>query len=126
MNLLRPGFALLVTASLMNTACGPTCAESCRRFYSEDQCDAAPVGKDANEAIAECTKQCQDALQVPGSPVSSNDARFNPNLRAPLNQSYELANEEEAAAWMDCVWSFSDEECPVELENQACVPIFGS
>jgi hypothetical protein len=118
--------ALLLLASTALTACGPTCQSSCRRFYGSDagECGASPEGLPAEEAIEGCIDICQDALQVTGEPVDPNDPRFNPNFIAPLNQQATLSNEQEAAAWMDCVWSFSDDECFEKLDDQYCVKIF--
>jgi hypothetical protein len=107
-------------------ACNPTCQSSCRRFYADapDGCGASPEGLPAADAIESCIDICQDALQITGEPVDPNDPRFNPKFVAPLNQQATLSNEQEAAAWMDCVWSFTDEECPTKLDDQFCVKIF--
>ncbi|HMV66255.1 MAG TPA: hypothetical protein PKA64_05355 [Myxococcota bacterium] len=117
--------ALLVVASSL-AACNPTCQSSCRRFYADapDGCGAGPEGKPAAEAIDSCINICQDAMQITGEPVDPEDPRFNPLYVAPLNQQATLSNEQEAAAWMDCVWSFSDDECTSKLDDQYCVKIF--
>lgn len=115
-------------------ACGDpkTCAASCDRFYAADQCDAAPAGIAQEEAIAGCTRECNAALQAPASdtdfdatdPWYENDRRFNPNFVAPLDKTHELTNDREAAAWIDCVWYFSDTECNEKLSAQYCAKIF--
>ena len=124
MRLIYPALLLLVATQLM--ACGQTCQTTCRRFYADapDGCGAAPEGKPADEAIESCIEICQDALQVTGPPVDPNDARFNPNFISPLNQQATLSTEQEAAAWMDCVWSFEDDVCFEKLDDQYCVKIF--
>lgn len=106
------------------SACGPTCQSTCRRFYEDEQCNAGPAGLATEEAIGQCQDICQDALQVAGPDVEPGDRRFNPDFVAPLNQSSTLETEREAAAWMDCVWSFSDEECPSRLDDAYCAKIF--
>ena len=111
---------------LLSTACKPTCQDTCRHFYADapDGCGASPSGIPADEAISSCTEVCQNALQIPGEPVNPTDRRFDPERQALLSESNTLANEQEAAAWMDCVWTFSDEECPTRLDQQYCVKIF--
>lgn len=115
---------LVASTALLASACGPTCQDSCRRFYDETECDAAPAGLAPEDAIAQCIDICQDALQETGPEVDPNDRRFNPELIVPASESPTLADEREAAAWMDCVWSFSDDECPTALEDQYCARIF--
>jgi hypothetical protein len=117
---------LLAAFSMFAMGCNPTCPDTCRRFYDETQCNAAPDGFSADDAIATCTKICQDALQVTGPDVdidSSKGRAFDPSRIAPLNESITLENERDAAAWMDCVASFSDDECSL-LDQQYCVKIF--
>jgi hypothetical protein len=119
--------AALALLTVLSTACGqPTCLSTCRRFYAPepDGCGAAPDGLTTEDAIGQCTDICQAAIQIPGEPVDPNDRRFNPEVVAPLNETHALANEQEAAAWMDCVWTFDDETCPLKLDAQYCAKIF--
>lgn len=115
--------ALLLTVAAATQACQPTCQSTCRHFYDPIECDASPAGLSAEEAIESCIDVCQSALQIAGT-VEEDDRRFDPDFIAPLNQSSTLANEAEAAAWMDCVWSFSDDQCDSRLQDQYCVKIF--
>lgn len=114
---------LLATLTVLATACGPTCQSTCSRFYDETECAAGPEGIPTEDAIVQCINICQDALQVTGPEVSPSDRRFNPELTSPLNTSPTLENEREASAWMDCVWTFSDDECYL-LDQQYCAKIF--
>jgi hypothetical protein len=116
--------ALLTTTALLSTACGPTCASSCRRFYDQEACNAGPEGLATEDAIAQCTDICHSALQLTGPEPAADDRRFNPEFIAPATQQTTLANEREAAAWMDCVWSFSDDECGDRLGDRYCALIF--
>lgn len=115
--------ASLLLAAVLTTACGPTCQSTCTRFYAETECNAPPRGISADEAIPSCITICQDALQIAGPEPSPTDRRFDPTLTAPLNESPTLENEREAAAWMDCVWTFTDDECAL-LDQQYCAKIF--
>ena len=117
-------FAALAMSSVVLTACQPTCQSSCTRFYSDEECGAGPAGQPTEEAIQTCISVCQEALQVPGEDVDSNDRRFNPDFVAQTNESHTLTTEREAAAWMDCVWSFEDDQCFERLDAQYCVKIF--
>ncbi len=122
---MRPAATLLlVIFAVLASACEPTCQDTCRRFYEDEQCDAGPDGLDNERAIEQCLDICSDALQVTGPEVDVRDRRFNPDFVAPLNQTSTLDSEREAAAWMDCVWSFSDDECPTALDDQYCAKIF--
>lgn len=115
--------ALLVAPALL-AACGPTCQSTCRRFYEQEQCDALPEGLPREDAISQCYDICQDALQNTGPAITEGDRRFNPELVAPPNVVSTLETEQEVAAWVDCVWSFSDDECHDKLDDQYCVKIF--
>jgi len=116
--------AVSLLATLFASACGgETCQSSCLRFYEEEQCDAPPAGLSRSDAIDQCIDICQDALQVPGEPVG-DDRRFDPARTAGNTEDHVLDNEQEAAAWIDCVWSFTDDECPERLDDQYCIKIF--
>lgn len=113
-----------LAATILLAGCQPTCQSTCVHFYSDEECGAGPEGKPTEDAIQECIAVCQDALNVPGEEVDPRDRRYNPEFTAPLEQSHTLSNEKEAAAWMDCVWSFPDDECHDRLDAQYCVKIF--
>jgi len=115
------GLALAV----LGTGCQPTCQSTCNRYYSVDECDAKPAGIDEDEALQLCLQTCSDALDQPGPAPSPTDARFSPTNSAPPTRSPQIENELEAAAWMDCVWSFEDrDECQDKLNKQVCVQVF--
>ena len=115
----------LATVAFAATACGPTCAETCRRYHAEDQCDAAPQGLSAEEAIGQCVQICEAALVQTGPEPSARDPRFDPENISSATRSPQIENEREAAAWMDCVATFTDlQECRERLDDQYCVPVF--
>lgn len=115
-------FIVLATTSLA-AGCGPTCQSTCRRMYGTNQCQVVlPFAPNA-DPVNDCTRICQGAMEVPGDPVERNDARFNP-LTQYNGSNTSLANEREAVAWMECVWSFDDAECDVRLQAQYCALIY--
>lgn len=124
---MRAAVLALLFAPVALTACGPTCAQTCDHYIAEDACDAGPSGKPIEDAIEGCIQQCNRAMATPGPAPAATDGRFNPTIPTPTNIPGEdvLKNDQEAAAWMDCVWSFADlAECRTELGKQACAPVF--
>lgn len=116
------GLALVGLAAVL-AGCGPTCQDSCRRMYAEDQCDAGTAGLSTETVIGECTRVCQSALQVPGPDVDAADRRFNPEVLVPAGSAPTLENERQAAAWMDCVWFYDDDECQTRLPDGYCLRV---
>lgn len=116
--------AWLVSASLVAVCplaggCGHTCEDTCNRFYAEDECDGRGPGFVTEiEAIQSCQQACSEALKTPGPAPSESDPAFNPALpyASSLSSVNVLTNEQEAAAWIDCVWFFEDTPtCKLEL-----------
>lgn len=123
---MRTALALVLIPVLL-AACSPTCAETCQEYIAEERCDAGPAGIPLEDAIAGCVSQCSRAMATPGPAPLATDGRFNPDVFTPTNRPGEdvLKNDQEAAAWMDCVFSFeSTDECREELGRQACAPVF--
>lgn len=115
------GLALAVLC----TGCSPTCQSTCNRYYSVDECDAKPAGIEEDEALKACVEVCESAITQPGPAPSPTDPRFSGTASAPPTRSPQIDNELEAAAWMDCVWSFEDrDECKDKLDKQFCVQVF--
>lgn len=112
-------------ASVAAAGCQPTCTSTCNRYYAAEECGARPVGLTEDVAIRGCVQVCNDAMQQPGPAPSANDRRFVPTNISDPTRSPQIVNEREAAAWMDCVWSFeSREECADALGQQRCVQVF--
>ena len=104
-------FGALVTVGLA-TACGPTCGEACRKIYEPSECGIQPGGGvSSSELIETCSAACDQALESPGQLNG-----YNPGQRQ--LRGFELQNETQAAAWMDCVW---EAECDT-LQGD-CFPI---
>ncbi|MCB9680168.1 MAG: hypothetical protein H6733_01750 [Alphaproteobacteria bacterium] len=111
---------LVTTAAVFVAGCEPTCQGTCRRFYDEDQCAGPTGGLERDAQIDACIVECSTALKTPGEAPLPTDGRFNPDIPAqPIKPA--LTNEQEAAAWMDCVWSFEDlETCRDGIDRGAC------
>lgn len=120
-------FALLaMVGSSVLVGCGPECRSTCERVYDDAQCGVTIAGADEGELIDDCERICNNALQVPGPAVDPSDRRFNPGAQVISSsaEDRELANENEAGAWIDCVWTFNDAECPDKLDDQYCISVF--
>lgn len=106
-------FALL--GSLIG--CGPNCRSSCERLYGsgEDQCNINVAGFDgeegANRLVIDCLATCNSAMSNAGS-VGSYDPNTNED------DDVSIANEKQAALWMDCVQETSCEN----IDAGYCLP----
>jgi hypothetical protein len=94
---------VLVVAVLGSmSGCGPSCRTSCERLYGSgtDQCNINVPGFDgesgANSLVIECSQECESAMAEAGSIGS-----YEPNSNT--DTTVGLANEKQAASWMDCV-----------------------
>lgn len=96
------------------TGCGPNCGETCFRMFDESECNVQPGGLTAADLIERCRSECEGALREVGG-MNGYDPR------ARQVNSFELSTEVQAAAWMECVWSFDDQECRTELDG-GCYP----
>lgn len=94
---------VLVVAVLGSlSGCGPSCRTSCERLYGSgtDACNIAVNGYEgeagANSLIIECTQTCESAMAEAGALGS-----YEPNSNTDTKMT--IANEKQAASWMDCV-----------------------
>lgn len=112
------GCFVVVTASVA-AGCGPTCQDTCRRFYEEDQCNAPPQGIPRDDQIASCLEECNAKLLIPGDapiPGSKKASLFDPNVLPSTEVRPVLDNEQDVGLWMDCVWSFEEvEQCRSDI-----------
>ncbi len=104
-----------VLGSLMG--CGPSCRTSCERLYGSgtDQCNIAVPGFEgeagANSLIIECSQECESAMAEAGALGT-----YDPNSNTDTKLS--IANEKQAASWMDCVGETSCDN----IGNGYCQP----
>lgn len=108
---------MLVVASLTAVAwlsgCGENCQSTCEHVYSTDECGIVLPGVSADELIGSCVTQCERALQVTG------EKRFEPREVPGTDDQWNLQNEAEASAWIDCVWEMAPDPGP----SKACANI---
>lgn len=106
----------------LTSGCGPNCTQSCRYVFAEDECNLQQPGITQEDLIKNCITECEDALTLTGELGG-----YDPNT--PLSgKTHELANDKQAAAWMDCVSQTScerycddDGDCdPIPFEEGVC------
>ncbi|MSQ01357.1 MAG: hypothetical protein EXR71_05605 [Myxococcales bacterium] len=91
---------LAILATLVG--CGPNCRSTCERLYGsgEDECNINVPDfegeEGANRLVIECQQVCDGAMADAGSVGS-----YDPNSNA--DEDVSIANEKQAALWMDCV-----------------------
>ncbi|GDX82691.1 hypothetical protein LBMAG42_45020 [Deltaproteobacteria bacterium] len=82
--------------------CGPTCRTTCETLYGsgQDQCNINVPDfegeEGANRLIVECQATCEEAMTNTGT-VGTYDPNSNTDTKI------DIANEKQAALWMDCV-----------------------
>lgn len=96
---------LVVAVSLSAAACSDirSCPNACDRAFSESECHfgaGLAAGGDPRKAIRECTRECENALRQTGDLDGYDPDDYNSVDRS---RSFELKNEAQAAAWIDCV-----------------------
>ena len=99
-SLARLVLALSAVAALATAGCGPTCQSTCNRLYQEDECNLQSAGLTREELISTCMEKCENALDREG-----DLGDYDPNQYTPANETVELENDKQAAAWMECVAS---------------------
>lgn len=104
--------SLLAFAGLWLGGCGYNCQSTCFRIHDPSACAVEIAGQTPQSRIQDCTTQCENALDRVG-PMGSYD----PTLRSQES----LLNEQQAAAWMDCVWAVECSE--LDPVTGACHPL---
>ena len=66
--------------------------------YSDSQCNLQRPGKSQSDLTKQCLNYCEGALDIPGDLNG-----YDPFSRQGTTNSVELENENQAAAWMNCV-----------------------
>lgn len=111
---------VIVLALGMLVGCGPNCQSTCGHLFDGSSCGIERPGVEPSEQTRRCINQCEDALNQPGKLDG-----FNPN-EPTSSQDVTLENEQQAAAWMDCVWETapdaSDEQCRALEREGYCAP----
>lgn len=92
---------VMVVAMAALQGCGETCQSTCDHVYAESECGVTKQGWKPGELIDYCVDQCDDALQIAGS---MDDYEPYEHISSQDADGLQLANETQAAAWIDCVW----------------------
>ncbi len=113
--------ALGAGALLVGTACGPNCQNTCEQIYV--QCNIQKAGRAQDELLRTCVDQCEAAMRISGV-----QGDYNPEQRRTSNAPIELENDQQAAAWMDCVWNHAPDATPeqcadLDPASGFCAPI---
>lgn len=95
---------------LLGTACGPNCQNTCNQVYT--QCNIQKAGQTQEELFRECVSECNAAMQESGE-----QGAYNPEQRRSSNEPLTLENDQQAAAWMDCVWNHAPDATPEQCEE---------
>ncbi len=96
-------------------ACGPDCQSTCNKLYQTYECGIERPGTTLNERVDRCMDECNLALRKPGKLGD-----YNPNEETPRSEDINLENDQQAAAWMDCVKNTACEN----LERNFCAPVW--
>ena len=111
---------LMLGSVVFYMGCGPDCLSTCQRLHGDAvgtdgvaQCNIAVPGQEQSALIRECAASCEYAVARSGELDG-----YDPNVRTPPSEAQALANERQAAAWMDCVNATA---CP-DLGNGYCAP----
>ena len=111
-------FAVAMTQVL---ACGgPDCRSTCERLYSsgtdasgETQCNIrGPNGDQYDRCLSECNRAMETVGEL---------GTYNPQEKPDPNEIPELKNDQQAAAWMDCI---ADASCELLTKQSVCAPVW--
>lgn len=97
-------FALLLPAALAGCGKPTSCQSACQLAFLESECSLRVPGRNQDELVRECTRECNRALRTTGE-LGGYDPN-NPNS-VDRSRSFELQNEKQAAVWIDCVMETS-------------------
>ena len=104
-----------VTAFSQLLACGPDCQSTCNKLYQQYECGIERPGTSLNERVKRCMDECNSALEKPG-PLGD----YSPNEETSRSEDINLENDQQAAAWMDCVQNTACEN----LKRNFCAPVW--
>lgn len=109
-------FALASCVLLVGCGEAPLdCYASCDKLFGDQagQCEIVVPGRTAQEMTNDCVASCDHALARSGELGS-----YNPNERSSGADDISLDNEQQAAAWIDCIHETS---CDL-LKSNYCAP----
>jgi hypothetical protein len=105
---------LLLAAASMGACTRYNCQSTCRHVYEPSECGILQGGRTPEESIDDCVATCEAALTQPGTlctpdPESGKEECYDPMIRYPTNNRPSLETDQQAAAWIDCVWTLAPE-----------------
>lgn len=100
---------VLGVGSALAAGCGDNCQSTCAHVYDPSECGIQKAGITAKSLIDDCVDECERALATPG-----DMGDYNPNVFIPAVDKPQLQTDQQAAAWMDCVWSVAPDKGPQE------------
>lgn len=95
-------FVVLLAVPLL-TGCGETCQSTCDHVYASSECGIHIPGATTDKVIGDCVRSCERALSTPGDMGTYDPHARNPGVKI------ELETDQQAAAWIDCVWEIAPE-----------------
>ncbi len=104
------GLGVLVSVVAGLVGCGENCQSTCDQVYNV--CGIEKPGQTRQELLRDCRNECTDALRQSG-PIGDYD----PNRPRSSSESIEIVNDEQAAAWIDCVWATAPDGTPEQCED---------
>lgn len=114
----RPAVLAVALAAFpaLFAGCGTpkNCQNACDKLFQTDQCNLEHPGVSLDEQRTNCLDACTAALSNPG-----DIGDYDPNQRTSGSTSVKLNNDQEAAAWMECVDATSCEY----LGDGYCAPV---
>ena len=113
----RSMIAILLVGATQITACGPDCQATCNKLYQPSECGITrPGGFTVNDLTGRCMTECQSAMSKPGL-----IGDYNPLGDYSSQEVPSLDNDQQAAAWMDCVANAS---CELLRSYKTCAPVW--
>lgn len=101
---------LSIGGLVLGVACGPNCQNTCDQVYV--QCGIQKAGRTTDDLLDTCVQECEQAMRESG-PLGD----YNPEQRRASNLSIELENDQQAVAWMDCVWNHAPDGTPEQCDD---------
>lgn len=112
-----PVLSLLLTVSALVAGCGEPvdCRSSCEKLFGDGdgECNLQVPGRDAQDMTNDCLATCNYAMARAGELGD-----YNPDERSGGNQDVTITNDQQAAAWMDCI---AETSCD-DLQANYCAP----
>ncbi len=117
-------FGLMGALGALVGGCGHDCQDTCRHVYDQAECNIIKPGAKAEDLIRTCIAECETAMSKNGELGD-----YTPYSHSPAFENLTLANEKQAALWIDCVWDAAPDAGPsggcsdLDPATGICAPI---